>query len=121
MIGIDIVEISRLKALIKDRGFLDKVYTDEEIEYCGSAKSDHLKASRFANRFAAKEAIFKAVDKLDALYWKEIQILNEPSGKPVVTFSGKTKKVMQENKLNIELSLSHSRQFAVAAAMCVRG
>ena len=86
--GTDIIEIERIKNSIEetDRKFCEKVYTEKEIEYCESKKLQ--KYQHYAARFAAKEAVFKAVsnnleDKYD-LGWKDIEILNDENGRPYV-------------------------------------
>ena len=117
MIGIDIIEISRIRALLNDSAFIQKVYTDKEVTYCRATKSKTVMAQRFAARFAAKEAIFKAIPAMKALVWKEIEITNEASGKPVVHFLGKSHQLMKKTGLSLEISLSHSRNYAVAAAI----
>ncbi len=117
MLGVDIVEISRINKLVSDPAFINRVYTPLEIAYCTSTKNKSIIASRYAARFAAKEAVFKAIDKLEVLSWKDIQIENEANGKPKVTFSGKAKEIVDADKLGVEISLSHSRNYAVAAAV----
>ena len=78
--GTDIIEIERVKASIEDtdRKFCERVYTEKEIEYCESKKMQ--KYQHYAARFAAKEAVFKAISKtLNGKYditWKDIEVLN---------------------------------------------
>ena len=112
--GIDIIEISRIKESIESLGqrFLNKIYTDKEIEYCeskGRAKYEH-----YAARFAVKEAAFKAVseevkDKY-SISWKDIETLNDENGRP------KTEILFLSNKRleNIDVSISHCKEPAVA-------
>lgn len=112
--GIDIIEISRIKESIESLGqrFLNKIYTDKEIEYCeskGRAKYEH-----YAARFAVKEAAFKAVseevkDKY-SISWKDIETLNDENGRP------KTEMLFLSNKRleNIDVSISHCKEYAVA-------
>lgn len=112
--GIDIIEISRIKESIESLGqrFLNKIYTDKEIEYCeskGRAKYEH-----YAARFAVKEAVFKAVseevkDKY-SISWKDIETLNDENGRP------KTEILFLSNKRleNIDVSISHCKEYAVA-------
>lgn len=112
--GTDIIEVSRIKNCIEDLGdkFLNKVYTPKEIEYCNSKKN--VKYQHFAARFAAKEAIFKAVsDLLDDKYeisWKNAEIINDENGKPQVHFIGKS----FDEIISIDISLSHLKEYAVA-------
>lgn len=112
--GIDIIEISRIKESIESLGqrFLNKIYTDKEIEYCeskGRAKYEH-----YAARFAVKEAAFKAVSEEVkdeySISWKDIETLNDENGRP------KTEILFLSNKRleNIDVSISHCKEYAVA-------
>lgn len=113
--GTDIIEISRIKDAIEKGGerFLDEIYTNKEIEYCESKKN--AKYQHYAARFAAKEAVFKAIsifleNKFD-ISWKNAEILNSESGKPYIVFHD----VEFENRiLNTDISLSHSKDNAIA-------
>lgn len=112
--GTDIIEIDRIKRLIDEarEKSLDKIYTKSEMEYCESKNS--VKYQHYAVRFAAKEAIFKAIsDKLDNKFdisWNDVEILNDRNGRPKVNFiSDKVKGIK-----NIEISLSHCKEYAVA-------
>ena len=91
--GTDIIEIDRIKSSIEDRGtlFLNKIYTQAEIEYCEGRKN--AKYQHYAGRFAAKEAIFKAISEtLEDKYeitWSDVEIVNDKFGKPKVHFLNK--------------------------------
>jgi len=118
-IGIDIVEISRLEKASKKWGgaFLKKVYTPRELAY---SRSKRYPAQHLAARFAAKEAIFKALGEVtrDFVGWKNIEILNDAAGKPVVYWHGEAEKVRKAKKIKGALvSLSHTENYAVATAM----
>ena len=88
--GIDMIEIERVKNSIEetDGKFCEKVYTEKEIEYCESKNVQ--KYQHYAARFAAKEAVFKAISPfLENKYdigWKDIQVLNDENGRPFVQF-----------------------------------
>lgn len=112
--GTDIIEIGRIKESIESMQnvFLNKIFTNNEINYCESKKN--MKYQHYAVRFAAKEAIFKAIsdqlqDKFE-INWKDVEVLNDEMGKPRVYFIGKTLK----NLMNIDISLSHCKEYAVA-------
>lgn len=112
--GIDIIEIERIKQALSDLGekFLQRVYTEKEIEYCESKNKQ--KYQHYAARFAAKEAVFKAISKeLDNKYsieWKDICIENDANGRPSVTLNNDV-----SNKIkSIDLSMSHCKEYAVA-------
>ena len=118
-IGIDIVEIKRLSKVSKKWGdaFLKKVYTNRELDY---ARSKRFPYQHLAARFAAKEAIFKALGEVekDFVGWKNIEILNDAYGKPVVFWHGKAKTVLKKRNLKGAIvSLSHTENYAVANAM----
>jgi len=117
--GIDIIEVKRIEEAIKKGGnhFLERIYTEKEIAYCESKKK--TKYQHYAVRFAAKEAVFKAIsnlitDRSDAL-WKKIEVLEGKNGRPQINV---------ENLENIELedidiSLSHIEETAVASAVII--
>ena len=112
--GTDIIEIERVKESIENLGekFLERVYTKKEIEYCESKKKQ--KYQHYAARFAAKEALFKAISwKLEDKYeicWKDIEVLNNNQGRPELKLIG----VDLKNIENIDISISHCKNYAVA-------
>ncbi|MDD5509524.1 MAG: holo-ACP synthase [Dehalococcoidales bacterium] len=113
-IGVDIVEIARIEGAIARWGelFLHRIYTDAELE-CYRKRSPSLAA-----RFAAKEAIIKALGGLNGGAFREIEVLSDPLGKPVVRLHGQIQK--RADSLNLSgfaLSLSHCREYAVAFAV----
>ncbi len=111
-IGIDIIEIARIKKAIArwGEGFLHRVYTEPEL------KLYHKKPSSLAARFAGKEAVIKALGtQVKGIRWKEIEILSDSSGKPLVHLYGKAQN--QADSLGLDelaISLSHSKEYAVA-------
>lgn len=113
--GSDIIEIDRVKESIETLGdnFKNKIYTPKEIEYCESRRN--AKYQHYAGRFAAKEAIFKAISELlddkFEITWKDAEILNDNQGKPRVTFIN-TK--LQEKIESIDISISHCKDYAVS-------
>ena len=109
-IGIDIIEIARIERAIARWGerFLHRVYTNPELRLYGK------KPLSLAARFAGKEAVAKALD-LPTIRWREIEILSEPSGKPLVHLYGKTQNQANDLGLaNLTISLSHSKEYAIA-------
>lgn len=114
--GIDMIEVNRIQDSIESLGekFLSKIYTPSEIEYCNSKKQ--MKYQHFAVRFAAKEAIFKAMsDLLEDKYeitWTDVEVLNDEKGKPHVHFVNKEYPIQQ-----IEISLSHLKEYAIASCV----
>ena len=113
--GVDIVKNKRIERLINKYGehFLKKVYTEIEIEYCQAKKNS---SSSFAARFAAKEAVLKALGTgMRNNSWQEIEIVNNKLGKPEVKLTGNT--ALRAEKLNVEsifLSISHEKEYSVA-------
>ena len=114
--GIDIIEIERVKQSIEDSDgrFCERVYTEKEIEYCESKKTQ--KYQHYAARFAAKEAVLKAIsqvltNKYD-IEWKQIEILNDENGRPLVNILKK-----DVNISDIDISISHCKTYAVASVV----
>lgn len=118
--GTDIIEIYRVKESIEDLGenFINKIYTKKEIEYCESKRN--AKYQHYAARFAAKEAIFKAVSKLlndkYEISWQNAEIINLEDGKPVVNLINTN---INEKIEDIDISISHSKEYAVATVVLI--
>lgn len=115
--GVDIVKVSRIEEIINEHGqvFLDKLFTENEIKYCKEAKA-HMYES-FAVRFAAKEAVFKALNvQINDNYvdWKFIEIINGQTGRPNVLLYGNLDKYNEKIE-SIDVSLSHESEVAVAS------
>ncbi len=111
-VGVDIIEIPRIEAALNKFGerFLRRVYTELEAAFCRG------RASELAARFAAKEAVMKALGTgARGLNWNEIEILPNHRGKPLVYLHGRARKRAEKIGLEgIDISMSHSREFAVA-------
>lgn len=111
--GTDIIEIERIKESIESLGnhFLERVYTEDEIKYCESRKMQ--KYQHYAARFAAKEAAFKAIsEELPKEYdikWTDIEVVNDESGRPMLKLKENIEAIE-----NIDISISHCKQYAVA-------
>lgn len=114
-IGNDIIEVARIKrAIEKDNGFREKVFSPREIELCESKGN---KYQSYAARFAAKEAFMKALKTgwADGVTWTEIEVLNSESGAPYLNLLNKTEKlVIKENIQHLHISLSHLKEYAIA-------
>ena len=117
--GTDIIEIERIKECIDElkETFINKIYTEKEKEYCESKKM--AKYQHYAARFAAKEAIFKAIscelkDKYE-ITWQNAEIVNDENGRPKVNFINK----QIENLESIEISISHCKEYAVANVIVI--
>jgi holo-[acyl-carrier protein] synthase len=125
-IGIDIIEVERIYKQLsgsKDR-FNTMVFTDDELDYCRKVSNLNVQSQRFAARFAAKEAFFKAIGTglRDGLQWKDVEVVNDDLGKPHFVLKGKALETIQKEKIsNILLSLSHSKSNAVAVVILEKG
>ncbi len=110
-IGTDIIEIERIKKSIEHHKdtFINRIFTSRERKYCEKFKNPY---PHFAVRFAAKEAVAKALGTgiNSKVNWLDIEICNEESGKPYVIYK-------KSNSKNIFLSISHSEKYAVAFAV----
>ncbi len=110
-IGVDIVEISRIKEAMARWGdrFLHRVYTESELKQCRS------KLSSLAARFAGKEAVIKALKDTGGISWQQIEVLSEPDGQPRLRLYGRAQEQARCLGLaNLAITLSHSREYAIA-------
>lgn len=120
--GIDIIEVQRIKEAICELGdnFLHRIYTNEEICYC--QKSTEMQYQHFAARFAAKEAVFKAlseyINSREDILWREIEVLNEIDGRPKINLERLKKQDLQGLE-SIDISISHIKEYAVASVVAV--
>jgi holo-[acyl-carrier protein] synthase len=120
--GVDIVEISRIKNAAKrwKKEFLKKIFTEKELEY---SNEKVLSYQHLAARFAAKEAVLKALGSglTSRMEWKDIEVWNEPSGKPNVRLSGEVARLAKKfNVKDIVISMSHTRTYAIASVIFVK-
>jgi holo-[acyl-carrier protein] synthase len=108
--GVDITEVRRIRQAVEKWGddFLKRVFTPVEIKAARTKTSFY---QHLAGRFAAKEAVFKAVGD-NQISWQDIQIHNDQSGKPICLFlNGRGKNI------NVQISISHVKTYAVASAV----
>ena len=116
--GTDIIEVERIKDSIEKLGdkFLNRVFTENEIKYC--EEKNITKYEHYAARFAAKEAIFKAIspllDNKFSIDWTNIEISNDNQGRPYAVLSKENLK-----NIDIDISLSHIKEYALATAVVV--
>jgi len=118
-IGIDIIEIERIKEAINNNPrFLNKIFTDDEIKYF---ESKGFKPESIAGNFAAKEAVSKAIGRgIRDFNFKDIEVLRNELGKPIVkTYNNLQQICIDYNVLEIKVSISHCKQYAVANAMTI--
>lgn len=120
-IGTDLLEVSRME---KELGkppdqFRDAVFSPGEISYC---ESKRYPAIHYSARFAAKEAVIKAFanDELRGYFYRDIEITNLPNGQPCVILHGRLSDyAKQRGVTHINISLSHTRERAIAVAVVV--
>jgi holo-[acyl-carrier protein] synthase len=118
-VGVDIIEISRIAEAVERWGdrFLRRIYTDAELEYCRG------RAPQFASRFAAKEAVMKALGTgRRGVDWRDIEVVRSRGGPPKIVLHGRASRVAERLAVTeVALSLSHSKEFAVASALIEAG
>jgi holo-[acyl-carrier protein] synthase len=117
--GIDITNVHRFEKAVERHGrsFIDRVFTAAERDYC---ESKRRKYEHYAARFAAKEAAMKAfeVRKEHRYRFREIEISRRSTGKPFIRLSDVSRKRFGvPEKCQIELSMSHERDFAIATVL----
>lgn len=114
-IGVDCENIARFKRLPyqKSEYFYKRIFTPKEIEYCISSRAPY---QRFAVRFAAKEAVIKALNGIARPYYRDIEVRKEKSGEPRIHLN--LKKFREVNDVDILLSLTHSKTHAIAFVVC---
>ncbi len=114
-VGVDIVEIPRIAEAVTRWGdrFLHRIYTQQERNYCGS------RIDRFATRFAAKEAVMKALGTgIRGIAWREIEVVRQRGRPPQVHLHGRALARAQALGLTeLAVSLSHSHEYAVASVV----
>lgn len=109
--GTDIIEIDRVRKSIEkyEDKFKENLFTEREVEYCESRNIQ--KYQHYAARFAAKEAIFKAISKTlsNEYSFRDFEVINDENGKPEVIL-----KTPIDEIVNIDISISHCKEYAVA-------
>jgi len=115
-IGVDIAETARLERVLGRYGerFAQKVFTPAEIAYCEKFKN---RGERYAARFAAKEAAFKALGTGwgKGVRWLDVEVTHQPSGKPELVLTGRAEEVARELRVaRMAVSISHSDRYVVA-------
>lgn len=123
--GVDIVEVGRIKKLVDkylNDESLERIFHKDEIAYCTSKGRADMQS--FAARFAAKEAVAKALGTGfgEKCLWNEICVLNDSNGAPTIQLSGATKETFEEQKgIELSLSVSHCEEYAVAMVVMTKG
>lgn len=120
-IGIDIIKIARMKEAVDRWGekFLKKVFTEKEIAYCYEKKEPWLSLSV---RFAAKEALIKAIGGTSPIPLTDVEVINNENGKPAIKANGRLEKFFMDHSIeNTHLSLSHERDYGIACVILEKG
>jgi len=114
--GIDLIKVERIEKIIKRWGnsFTSRIFTSLEGEYCEKKKNN--KYQSYAGKFAAKEALLKALGLgLREANWKEIEIKNDELGQPIIDTSGKLKNIASAREVHkYFVSISHTNEYAIA-------
>ena len=118
-VGTDIIECLRIAQMIERHGdlFIRRVYTDHEIGYCSTKKAS---TQHYAGRWAAKEAVLKALGTgwRRGISWRDIEIRNLPGGAPTIALCGGAREVFEESGIRkMHISISHCRSHATAYAI----
>lgn len=116
-IGIDLVKIDRMREVVqkwRDK-FLNRVFTENEISYCYEKKDPYLSLSV---RFAAKEALIKAIGARAAIPLTDIEVVNYNSGMPSIKAKGKLENFFLDNSVRqAHLSMSHEKDYGIACVV----
>ena len=120
-IGIDIIEIERIGAAVERDGFVRRVFTAAEREYCDGRGVQ--RPASYAARFAGKEAVMKAFGTgLSAGTWQDVEILADANGRPTVKLSGRFGELAAKMSVSaVHISLTHAREYAAAQAVLLGG
>ena len=124
-IGTDIIEVRRIRSAVeRNPGIVNRLFTSGEIDYCRTRTDINARYICYAQRFAAKEAISKALGTGlgKDVFLTEIEIWNEGNGKPAVRLSGRSRDYAKGRKVsNIEISISGTADYAVGFSIAFSG
>lgn len=125
-VGVDMIEVARIRGALENkrigRRFRDRVYTEKEIQYC--EKRRRGKYESYAGRFAAKEAVMKALGKGwgSKVSWSDIEVLPAPGGAPKVYLHHKTSAFARDLGIQrLSLSITHTQHHAMAYVIAQGG
>jgi holo-[acyl-carrier protein] synthase len=114
-IGCDLLEVARMEQQLgRDDEFRRELFTVDEIRYC---ESKHVPAQHYAARFAAKEALLKALasDQPVGAVWREVEVTHDAHGKPQLILSGTLRELAEQRGVRrVHVTLSHTRELALA-------
>lgn len=117
-LGSDLIDVARVEQKLgEDSALAESLFTPLEIRYC---ESKHHPARHYAARFAAKEALLKALGTgwRDGLSWREIEIRNDELGRPVMVLSGRVERLAKKQGVTrVHVSLTHTAAYAAASVI----
>jgi holo-[acyl-carrier protein] synthase len=118
-VGIDLIELGRFKAAMKRQGapLLDKLFTAAERRYC---EGKWNRIAHYAARFAAKEAVLKALGTgwSGGIHWTDVEVARDGAGAVTVRLTGQAKKAAAKRKIRrIHLNITHAEHYAAAVAI----
>ncbi len=117
-LGTDVLAVARMAAQLRaDDGFRAAVFTPGEIAYCDSMRHPE---QHYAARFAAKEALFKALgaDGRAGVRWREVEVRREPGGRPALVLSGATRELAEAAAADaVFVTLAHTAETAAATVV----
>ena len=121
-VGIDIIEVGRVRKVFEKHGerFLRRVFTEKEVQQC--LRAGTVRAARLAGRFAAKEAISKALGTgLHGVGWREMEVVQLRSGRPTVTLYGNARRRAEFLGLSaFDVSIADLAEFSIAIAVAIQ-
>lgn len=117
-IGIDSVEIERIRKSIEKDSFIKRVYGEQELE---ELRKKNMPAQSAAACFCAKEAFSKAIGTgVTGFNLNEVETLHDEKGKPFLVFSGDAKKIIDESGFSFDISITHTDTVATAAVIAFK-
>jgi holo-[acyl-carrier protein] synthase len=121
--GIDLVDFERIEQMLTrhEERFCERVFTERERTDAEKVKN---RTEKLAGRFAAKEAVMKLIGTgwRDGVAWTDIEVINDPLGRPIVTISGKVREFADRQGIEqITLSITHTSNFAIASVVALQG
>lgn len=115
MLGVDILEVDRIEKALKKENFLNRVFTNQELEYVKNYKNI---ASHLTGFFCAKEAVMKALENCKKISFLDIEICHNRNGKPYVKLYNNALEILEKNNYkNIDISISQTENYATAICL----
>ncbi len=116
MVGIDLIEVERIKQSLNKTGFIEKILLPGEIEYVNQFKVNM--EAHVAGFFCAKEAVMKALQDCKKISFLEIEVKHQTNGAPYIVLTGEAKRVFEKQKLtSLEISISQTDNYATAICL----